>query len=122
MAKPEQITAEIAIGQTVKYIRNKPDVKSGANEYEEGEGVVTAFFLNPDKRLMAQIKVGENLVNVDLACVDPSESAKAEFKEMVEAVDALTSEGNAAVKVIVDDYNARVQAAYTAFLGEPVSI
>lgn len=110
------------IGAKVKYIRNVPDVETKENTYKEGEGVVVAVFLNPDRRPMVQIKEGDSTFNVDVACINPSEDDKERFKAMTEKVDAIAAEGNQKIKDIGVEYNNRVQAEYTAFLGYPLSL
>lgn len=113
---------QVEIGQHVQYFINRPNVETGENNFIDGNGTVTALFLNPDKRRMVQVKDGANMVNVELACVDASEETKAAYMGMVETVDALTKEGNEAVRKVADGFNESVQMAYNIVLGVPVDV
>lgn len=118
----DQAKQAVSIGETVKYFVNRPNVQTGENFFFGGEGVVTALFLNPDKRLMVQVKDGEKLVNVEAAMINASEETQNDYRAMVEAVDALSKEGNEALRKVADSYNAQVQEAFNSVLGVPVVI
>lgn len=107
------------IGQTVKYVRNVPDMASKKNNFQEGEGFVIAQFLNADRRPMVQVKDGEHAVNVDLFAVNPSEEFIEAYKAMFAKIDELSNQANAEIKALTDKANADIQDVYTLTIGAP---
>lgn len=105
------------IGTFVKYIRADAEGK-----IHQGEGQVRAIFLNPDRRQMVQVADGSNVWNVDLAVLNPTPETVKAYEELIVEVRVLTDEGNELVKKTVEEYNAKVEAAYLRVLGSPVDL
>ena len=117
------MTNQLTIGSTVSYL--KADAKTA--EIEKGNGTLIAIFLNPDKRMMAQVDTGELdpsgshvVINVDYGTLNCNDKYERAYKKLIPAVKAVSEEGNALVAVTVDEYNDKVQALYTATLGAPL--
>lgn len=108
------------IGKKAQYTRQK---RNGDNvEIVEGIGTILAICLDPGKRLMAHMRDGADVFNVDLNCLNADEDFKAKFRAVTAEVEALRVEGNAAAQAVIDDYNARVEKAYDAILGVPLAL
>ena len=112
------------LGQKVSFIRQLPDGTIGS-----GTATFMAMHLDQNKRVMAHLKADEklengqdNFFNTDLLCVDASDEFKAEYERMTQEVKALQTQGNNEITEITAAYNLRVDACYTALLGEPVEI
>lgn len=105
------------IGQSVAYAR--ADEKG---QVHQGKGKVSAIFVGVDKRLMVQVRDGENAWNVDLAMIDPSPDQVDRYSAAIVEVQRLTDEGNAKVKATVDAFNADVEAVYKSVLGDFVDM
>jgi len=103
------------IGSIVTYIRSNEK-----GEVNTGTGSVQAIFLDPRNRLMARVKDGEKDYNVDYSTLGYSEDTLREYKECLSQVMKITKEGNDLVQKTVASYNAKVEAAYAKFLGNPV--
>ena len=105
-----------ALNSTVKYIRQDYTTKEMVN----GEGTVTALFLDPQNRILVAVKDGENKYNVDLAAINPNAEFGDKYKNMLDEVKKVSKEGNGKSQAIVDDYNAMVEALYSEVLGSPL--
>ena len=101
------------LGSEVKFIRQDLQTKT----LVEGVGEVQGIFLDPRKMPMVRIKAGEEAYSVDLKAVDYDEEFKAKYEAMIAEVMELTKEGNEKAKVIVDEYNDKVDAKYKELLG-----
>lgn len=109
------------LGDSVNYIRQR----GGA--VLEGQGVVRGLVLDHTGRRVAAIHDssqprGHEVFNVDVLAVNPSPEFKAKFRELVAKIMALSEEGNKAAAAAVEKYNAQIDAAYNALLGEPLSV
>lgn len=112
---------QLELGQSVAYIRSR-----GA-EVLEGSGVVRALLIDHTGRKVAQIfdlsqPAQQQVFNVDLKSVNPSDEHKAKFRELVAFVFEHSNEGNAESQRIVSEYNARIDAKLAEVLGEPVDL
>ncbi len=110
-------TNQPALGSVVSYARAD---QNGA--IHQGQGVVLALFLNPDKRPMVQVRDGQNAWNCDLVTINATPEQVEAYGLAIGQVQALTVEGNDLVKATVSDYNARVQEIYDNALGKPLEI
>ena len=106
----------INLGDKVTYIRQDKE----KNEPVEGEGTVRALFISPEKRIMAQVKDGDEIYNVDFATLNHDEFFLEAYKEVLAKVKEVTKEGNEKVQDIVKEYNAKVDALYADILGETI--
>ena len=103
------------IGKGAKYIRADED-----GNIAKGFGIVQAIFLDPNKRLMVQIKDGENAWNVDFYGINYTDEVAQGYADLIERVQKITEEGNNLVKETVERYNDAVAEAYTTVLGAPI--
>lgn len=113
----KDLTSYPTIGSQATYIRSTPE-----GEVHLGEGIVKAILVDPRGRLTVQVKDGENVYNVDFATINADEGFADEYAKTIDAVAALTKEGNELVKKTVDGYNAQVDALYNELLGCPVAL
>ena len=104
------------IGTSVSYLRADDD-----GQVHQGNGIVQAVFLDPNKRIQAQVRDGEEAWNVDLFCINPNDDTRKAYAKLIKEVQGLTDEGNKLVQKTVSEYNDKVKAAYDAVIGEPVS-
>ena len=116
-------TAEYpALGAKVKYIRTTDEGK-----ILDGVGHVQAIFLDPNKRIMAQVKdipiakdVERQVYNIDFYGINPNDQVKKEYGKLIKDIQATTLEGNKLAKEVVDQYNEKVEQQYSSLLGAPV--
>jgi hypothetical protein len=105
------------IGTVVNFVRTNT-----LEAPEVGKGTVFGFGLDPNKRIMAHIELlgTTERVNVDLNCLEPTEEFIAAYAQTIKEIKSLSNEGNEKVKVLVEDYNKRVDNLYSKVLGEPI--
>lgn len=117
------------IGTRAKFVRLNPTTMLP----ERGEGLIVGFGLNEKQQVMTFIvaslaspdpamngAIVEQRVNIDLACLDPSDEYVAKFGEITAQIKATGDEGNGKVTNIVQEYNQRVDALYQSILGAPI--
>lgn len=105
------------IGSQATYIRSNEK-----GEVFTGAGVVQAIFIDPRRRLMVQIKDGENAYNVDFATINKDKDFEKEYKAAIKEVAKITKEGNELVQKTVSSYNAEVDSVYDKVLGAPIHL
>lgn len=108
------------IGSEVKYLRHDTELKV----YEE-HGILRAIFIDPSNRLMAQVRNGENGWNVHYctlreAGAEYESDFVDEYTNLLQAIRGISSEGDAIVQNVVEEYNGQVEDATSAVLGEPL--
>lgn len=111
-----------ALGSRVSFVRQ--GVGTGIIE---GEGIVMGIVLDISKRVMVSVETDEvhesgqkTRRNVHVSSLFPSDEYKAAFKASLDAVEALSQEGNGKAGEIVAEYNRRVDEAQQPVLGVPV--
>lgn len=102
------------INQEVTYIRSDNDYA-----IQSGSGIVKAVFLDSDSRVVVQVKDGDNVYNIHLACINASDEFRSKYEAMEAQVKALSEAGNAEVRATVAKFNADIEALKTALLGSP---
>jgi hypothetical protein len=106
------------VGDYVNYWANDSE-----NKLQPASGNVTAIFLNPDNRLLVQVRSGEGkAVNVDYCLINASEDEAKAYRAAVAEADAIGMDGNAEVKALVDNYNERVQRHYDETIGPRIEL
>lgn len=102
------------INQEVTYLRSD-------NDYvvQSGSGIVKAIFLDSDSRVVVQVKDGDNVYNIHLACLNASDEFRAQYEALEVQVKALSEAGNAEVRATVAKFNADIESLKTALLGSP---
>lgn len=103
------------IGSEVKYLRHDTELKV----FQE-RGIVRAIFIDPNDRLMAQVKNGDNAYNVHYSTLNYEQSMVKPYKDLLQDIRGTSDEGDLLVQEIVDQYNLKVQIFTTALLGEPL--
>ena len=106
------------LGSKVTYIRQ---IKLGTTE--KGSGTILGLGLDATKRITAHVEldtVAKEKVNIDIACLNPTDEFSEKFKTCVERVELLTEEGNKEVRGLVEYYNGMVEDLYSAMLGDAV--
>lgn len=93
------------LGSTVTYIR--VDGSSAVS----GSGLVKAISLSPDDRVMVLVD-GHN---VDLATINATPENAQAYATLIDEVDRISTEGNAKIKELVEQYNGMVAALYADF-------
>lgn len=105
------------IGEAYSYIRHNEDGVS------QGEAVLKGIGLDADGRKIVLLKDAEgNSFNTYLAAVNPSDEFITAFQAHVEEIEALSKEGNAKAKAVVDEYNARMSKLRDDVVGEAVEL
>jgi len=107
----------IKIGTQVKYLRHDGELKV----YQE-KGIVRALFIDPDGRLMAQVKNGDNAYNVHYSTLDYKQPMIKVYKDLLQDIRSTSGEGDKLVQEIVDKYNEEVQNMTSSLLGKPLDI
>lgn len=105
------------LGTKVKYLR--ADEKG---KIFDGEGNVCAIYLDPNKRVMVQVKDGDNAYNVDFFGLNPTADTRKAYEKVIKEVTKITESGNKLVEKTVSEHNDKVSDAYTATLGAPVTM
>lgn len=105
------------LGEKVTYL--KADEKG---EVTNGEGIVQAVFLDPNRRVMVQVKDGEHAFNVDIFGINWTQATFNAYVDIIKNVVTVTEEGNELVKKTVSEYNEKVEALYNDAFGKPVEI
>lgn len=113
-----------AMGAKVSFIRVTDEQK-----VLEGKGHIQAIFLDPNKRIMAQVReeaisndVDAKVWNIDLKCVEPSTETKKAYVELVKEIKDITEKGNTEAQKVVASFNEEIEEKYSALLGEPVEL
>lgn len=106
------------IGTKVTYIR-----QNQLGEAERGSGTVLGIGLDANKRITAHLELDndkKDKVNVDTACLNPSEDFIQDFAIAIKKIEVITKEGNSKVQELVELYNKQVEKCYDNVLGKPV--
>lgn len=103
------------IGSYVKYLR-----ADETGKIFTGSGNVRGIFLDPNDRVMVQVKDKDQAYNVDLYGINPTKASRASYKNLIDQVQEITKEGNVLVQKTVESYNTQVMTAYTELLGAPI--
>lgn len=107
-----------ALGNKAKYIRQLND-----GTFEEGEGIVLAHSISPKGHAIALIDAGGGRkFNVGLACLNPSDDLKAQYKDAMARIKALEDDAQERNRQMVTEYNERIDNIYTEILGQPVPL
>jgi hypothetical protein len=108
---------KVKVGEKVKFIRMDPE---GA--VHDGEGIVHALILDPDKRVQARVHElqGEGKYNLDLPSINPTAAERDAYIAHVTAIRSRANEINAAIAIIVTNGNAEIEKMNREFLGDPV--
>lgn len=114
------------IGSEVKYIRyNHTD-----DAIQTGTGVVLAYGLDPEKRVIAlirdNVKRGQDgklaTFNTPLKGVNPTPEFEKDFEEMLFKVKDIEETANSAIRKLTDDANAEIIKLHDEVLGEAVNL
>lgn len=121
MKRSTTLTQYPQLGQLVDFVVTEQ--KTGA--LIEAQGRVLAICMDGRKRTMAHLEYVPNPdakpeVNVDLQCLNPSEEFKAKLTACLVQVMANSTEGNDAVKAIVEKHNTKNDALFDELLGDVV--
>lgn len=110
-----QISSYVKINSEIKYLRHDTELKV----YEE-TGIVRAIFLDPDNRLMAQVKNGDNAYNVHYCTLNYDKDMVKQYKDLLQVIRSVSDEGDLKVSETVKEYNNKVQEHTSFLLGEPL--
>lgn len=105
------------IGSQVNYLRHDNKL-----EVFEESGTLRAIFLNPDGRLMAQVKNGEEAYNVHYATLFHGGEMIKEYKDLLQDIRSTAGEGDDKASEVVAEYAKLVDGLTTALMGEVVEI
>jgi hypothetical protein len=116
------------LGTVVKYVRQKHDKQK--IEVEVGEGVVVGINLDHRNRVVVFLELDQinpntgkkDRINVDFACLNPSNEFIEDYTEQIKAIEELAEEGNAKVHKIVNIYNNKTEDIWNNLIGQPVVV
>lgn len=120
------------IGETIKFVRH--DVER--DEIVQGEGVVQAIVLDPDKRVVVHVRAEQGEVDgdeaqtldgfvyytIEFACINPNEKMVEAFTKMVRDVKLMSEQANEKIQAIVEEDNAKIDAIRSKVLGDKLEI
>ena len=116
------------LGTVVKYVRQKHDKQK--IDVEVGEGVVVGINLDHRNRIVVFLELDQinqntgkkDRINVEFACLNPSEQFIKDYTEEIKIIDTLAEEGNAKVQKIVNIYNNKTEDIWNNLIGQPVVV
>lgn len=120
-----QLTARI--GETVKYVRHNN--KTGL--IERGEGVVKAYGLDPENRIVVLVRDNNNVepatgkfvqFNTPARAINPTPEFEMEFEKLVLDVKTIEKHAKQDQQHIVDEANTKITGFHNDVLGEPLDI
>ena len=108
------------LGDKVTYIRQH--MKDDAPTVSEGEGTIIGIGLDPDNRAIVLLKDGDERFNALMGCLNRDKEFHDAFRAAMTEIEAISKEGNEAVKVLAGTYNDRVCVIYDTLVGKPLDI